>query len=362
MPGDYQDNLQEWMGSVNEMVAEPRIARYLEVLDMQARKRLGSLPESERTGLNEEDVLDHRKDMLRLAEKLLPYQDESMRDYSEDWVKISQRHIETGLYKRILDFFQPDEGLLVDLGCGTGSLLAELPFDSVLGVDINHYCLQMAEEQLAKRGKPVYRFSRSYISFDPEKGFILKPHPLMEELDLSRTNLIIDDISQLDNTVRVLYNQGIKADMVTYMLHGGYTSVSPLQFIDLMRFRDYSDFWQTRRIDYMIDFENAVLDSMGQICRSGGRVLFGRRMSVHDRSGRQLTDAHERMGQELAKRHSDVLDVVRTTTVPIIEEDGISGIVLSRKPIDMSGRDVETDMPDLKDAKTELYLFDIRIR
>ena len=197
-----EPNLAEWQESARELLNNPRLTRYLEHLDRGVKEYRASLPEGERPA----EFYDHRANLLKFAEAALPIQDESMRGYAGHWAALSAHHDQTGVYKRCVDFFQHDQGLLVDLGCGTGRFLAATNTGSAIGVDINHYCLQAAETLLAGKG-PVQRYSRSYISFDPERGFILKPYPVMN-VKLDGTTLLLDDIQTLHNTMGVLYNQG----------------------------------------------------------------------------------------------------------------------------------------------------------
>ena len=69
---------------------------------------------------------------------------------------------------------------------------------------------------------------------------------------------------------------------------------------------------------------------------------------------------HSRLCRQYNER---ILAVERTGAIPIIQEDGLSGISLSRKLLDDNNQEVNMeDFPDMKELKSELYLFDARIR
>ena len=353
-----EPNLAEWRQTVREIVDSPRVSRYLDALDQRAKDYLASLPEEERTKIEFSASQNHKTHLYQTADLLLPEQDKQMKGYAGSWAEVSRQHAESGLYRQVVNFFKPEQGLLVDLGCGAGRFLAEMP-EPAIGVDINHYSLQAAESVLSERGRSVRRYSRSYISFDPDKGFILKPYPVMDEIDLTGTTLLADDIENLHNTMRVLYNQGRKADMVSFTLSGGYTNKSPLQFIEFMQLGD-KEFWEQRRIVHDKDIMNSVLDNASKICRSDGRFFLGSRLSMYDAERNEYVDKHEELGQEIAKQHPNV-DVVRTTYIPMIQEQGMHGIQIDSRLQLPDGSLLPIPM-DLKDVTYSLYLFDMRVR
>ena len=344
-----EPNLAEWQESARELLNNPRLTRYLEHLDRGVKEYRASLPEGERPA----EFYDHRANLLKFAEAALPIQDESMRGYAGHWAALSAHHDQTGVYKRCVDFFQHDQGLLVDLGCGTGRFLAATNTGSAIGVDINHYCLQAAETLLAGKG-PVQRYSRSYISFDPERGFILKPYPVMN-VKLDGTTLLLDDIQTLHNTMGVLYNQGRKADMVSFTLSGGYTNNSPLQFIDAINLGD--KFREEKLVKHGEVIRDTVISKLGKICKSGGRFFFAYRMAVSENE--VFVDGHEKIGQEMAKLHPNI-DVVRTSSLAMEDENGMHGIGLDRRRIEKDG--TITILPDSAVLPYRLYLFDMRLR
>ena len=345
-----EPNLTEWQESVVELLKNPRLTSYLEYLDRRVKDYYASLPEEKRpTG-----SYDHKANLLKFAETALPIQDESMRGYASKWATLSAQHAENDIYQKCVDFFQPGEGLLVDLGCGSGQFLAAANTRSAIGVDINHYCLQAAETLLAGRG-PVTRHSRSYISFDPERGFILKPYPVMN-VKLDGTTLLLDDIQTLHNTMGVLYNQGRKADMVSFTLSGGYTNNSPLQFIDAMNLG--GNFREEKMVKHAENIRASVINKLGKICKSGGKFFFAYRMAAAADDG-TFVDKHEEIGQEMAKLHPNI-DVVRTSSLAMEDENGMHGIGLDRRRIEKDG--TITILPDSAVLPYRLYLFDMRLR
>lgn len=353
---NLEPNLAEWQQTVREIIDSPRVARYLDALDQRAREYLASLPEEERLKMGFSALENHKTHLYKTADLLLPEQDKSMGNYAQSWTEVSRQHSEAGLYRQVADFFKPERGLLVDLGCGAGRFLAEMP-EPAIGVDINHYCLQAAESVLAQRGRRVNRYSRTYISYDPDRGFILKPYPVMDEVDLTGTVLLADDIEKLDNTMRVLYNQGRKADMVSFTLSGGYTNKSPLQFIDFMQLGD--KFWEKRKVEHGQNIADAVTNNVNKICRSGGRFFLATRLLIKDEK-ESYVDNHEELGQEIAKQHPNV-DVVRTTSIPMIQEHNMHGIQIDGR-LQLPDGTLSTLPVDFKDIPYRLYLFDMRVR
>jgi len=239
--------------------------------------------------------------------------------------------------------------------------LAEWPYESAIGVDINHYCLQATEKLLGESGRKARRFSKSYISFDPEKGLVLKPYPVMEEVDLSKTVLLLDDVETLHNTIRVLYNHGRKADAVAYILQGGHTNRSPINFIDVQACGNYDEFVKQRKqLDAMKMYHN-VANNVGKICKSGGRFLFGIRYSVVDDEGRFVDTNSDQIGEEFARMHQNI-DVVRTSQIPMESERGLGGIQMTTVLDQTSdGKKPSFDISKL-DLRYNLYLFDARVK
>lgn len=355
----YQENLPQWQESIREIMEEPRVSRFLKEWDDQVSRYIESLSEEERSKIDLEETTDHKAGIYKKAEHLLPVQDESMRGYAKDWSDVSHGHADSELYKRIMGFFQPEDGLLVDLGCGAGFFLSEVPFESVIGVDINHYCLQAAEQVLSQNGRKPRRFSRSYISFDPNKGFIIKPYPIMQELNLQETNLIADDIETMQNTIRVLYNHGRKADMVTFMLHGGYTNKSPIQFLEMMKYDGLDEFLKKTKTDAPSEIVDEAVEKVGKICKPGGRLLLGVRSGFVYDGEKFRRGTPEIFGQDIADKHNNI-DVVRAASIPMMQENGLSGIEVSRH---FMGKDSEgIDLDEIKDEEYELYLIDARVR
>ena len=105
---------------------------------------------------------------------------------------------------------------------------------------------------------------------------------------------------------------------------------------------------------------NSVLDNASKICRSDGRFFLASRLSMYDAERNEYVDKHEELGQEIAKQHPNV-DVVRTTYIPMIQEQGMHGIQIDSRLQLPDGSLLPIPM-DLKDVTYSLYLFDMRVR
>ena len=196
------------VSSAKDTLAEPKVREWLTGMTISG-------------GFSKEQLLTDFP-----VEQIIGFQEKAMRTYSINWGNGSNEQRKFGLYKAIAEFIGPQEGLGIDFGCGVGHLIAEIQKLSktpMLGIDLNSYTLQLAEQVLKSQGHDVTRMSDSHVSFDPMKGFILRPVPysLDTPVDLSGINLLCDDFADMRNTMRVLYNQGRKADFATFTLSGG---------------------------------------------------------------------------------------------------------------------------------------------
>ncbi len=312
-----ESNLQQWLSSAEETINDRRVSAYLEELDEAMREQLKE---------EGRDICDrsHKTTLQQIARILLPMIDKNLKNYAEDWNEVSRHHKEAGLYRDAVEFFKPEEGLLVDIGCGGGRLIEELPFDSVIGVDINNYCLQFAEEALKTQGRAAERRSRTYISFHPKRGFVLRPYPVMEELDFNRIQLLADDIEDLRNTVRVLYNQGRKADSMSFMLPGGY-SAQQVEFLELLR--------DGKPRAYVTHPYKWVGELVTKICKPNGSVYLGLRQPVIDADTNTLVSA-DVAAEYVQKEIGNTIGIERAKYLDLIQENGITGIKLFTKVID----------------------------
>ena len=72
-----------------------------------------------------------------------------------------------------------------------------------------------------------------------------------------------------------------------------------------------------------------------------------------------FVDKHEEVGQDMAKLYPNI-DVVRTYSLPMEDENGRHGIGLNKRRIEKDG--TITIIPDSVELPYRLYLFDMRLR
>ncbi len=188
--------------------------------------------------------------LKKVRDSMLPQQDEEMLKYANYWAIVTERHKQRGTYKKFIDFMKPERGLHLDIGTGAGGLIEEFPTSSVLAVDINHHCLKEAYRRIKATGKSVRKISGSYITLDKE-GFHIEPQRV-REVDLTQTNLVIDNIKSLANTKGILQHQGRQADGAVYALNGGHT-----------------DFLEMDAIPSQYD----KIDDVARLCKHGAKLL-----------------------------------------------------------------------------------------
>ena len=249
-----------------------------------------------------------------------------MQDYAKSWDAVSIKHRENGLYSKIKTFMRPLEGILVDIGCAGGNFIAELDRPKVIGLDINGYALQLAQQRLSSEGQQASLHDRSYISFDPQRGFILKPYPISEELNLDGINLICDDVTSFDNTMRVLYNQGVKADSAVFLLSGGVNIHKYVGFLELLR---------TGKLPGseagMFEALTSVINNLPKICYEDSFVYFGIRGAEGD-VGFNWQD----IGSFLSEKFKDKIEIERREVIQLLDErqsEGISLKVVASDPL-----------------------------
>lgn len=208
----------------------------------------------------------------RKLPQLLTELDFILRNYVlKQWVPKSEEHQENGVYRSIVDFIGDQEGLLLDLGCGLGSFIAEWGRTPAIGVDLNGYALQLAERNIEQSGLPVKRYSKSTLVFNPKRGFEVKS--LEGELYLEGVTLLNDDIAHLETTKKVLREKGVKADIVTLMLWGGGDGYEQLYFLDQNQMSRNYRLQQTR-------VAQSIMPILPDILNSGGRFYIASRRNV----------------------------------------------------------------------------------
>jgi len=343
-----EENVEELVRTARETWDDPIVQRYLREIELTGN------PEG-------------------WPEDLIRYMDSGMKSYAESWDALTQLHTEEGTYRRIIDGFDIAPGVHVDLGCGSGGLLAELPFDSWVGVDINHYCLQAAEQRLNARGKNTKRFSRSHISFDPETGFVLKPQPHIFEHDFSEGLLLLDDAANPGNLLRLLYNNGIRADSVTLTLNGGVQYYQGIQFLDVMR----KNSLHVKNVPSMKgpDIVEEAFRIVPKICRKGGRLLLAIRqvqisdsedIIVVDKEGRQVN-----LSEIMRKGNADITkisgfgkyELKGVEEVPLPDEN-VSGIKTSPRINGYSHEESRQlfTQAGLDKIPVSLHLYDLEVK
>ncbi len=290
--------LEVWTQSAVETLADPRVLRFL----------------LEAHGITAPPA--------GFAEHYIRTFDTAMRSYATSWLQNVQSHQEAELYKQMAQHMR-HEGVWVDLGCGTGHLIAASDHDKVIGVDINGYQLQLAEATLRAAGRAVQRFGGSYISFAEEReGFIVKPDPVLEEVDLNGTILLCDDMTTMHNTIRVLYNQGVKADTVSFTLFGGNATYEGLRFIEGIK----KHAAEAAGVEYKSSFEDldtfsfvdTVIQNVHKICRSGGRFYMG------IREAHQIKGFEELSGYDLQAAHANRIEIVKAHEIGTLDENKIA--------------------------------------
>jgi len=250
-------------------------------------------------------------------ERLVRELDRRMLHYADAYPKDSRAYEASGLYRQIVDFIEPKGGLLVDIACADGYLLAAWPGDTAIGNDINGYQLQRGEEVLRRAGKVVNRYSRSVVGFDQRRGFILESDPEEQDVDLEGITLIFDDIMNLNRTAEVLERNNTKADIVTMVL-GGSRTTEPFNFLDS----------ETQRFN--IHFLPYVMDNLHKICEPGARCYFaigsgGIKNDVEFRRGMGMT-----LPQFWQKNYGNTIDVGRHVYLSLPEShERVGGDALS---------------------------------
>ncbi|MDO8554633.1 MAG: hypothetical protein Q7S22_07535 [Candidatus Micrarchaeota archaeon] len=305
------DQLERWKASMRETVSDRRVRRF-------ARESSGS-----------EQSLNEIADLAE--QKLLPSIDREMRSYTLSWQDVSAIHLSKGVYERVVKFagLDKDPGkIVVDAACGCATFLSLLKEHSVLGFDINPYSLELGAQVMADSGRPIGTYPDFYISFDPDRGFVLKPVPILEELDLKKGNLIADDITTLQNTMRVLYMNGVKADVVTFMLFGGISQRKAIEFIDLMR-----ELNGVQTGSSAADSSQSAIDSVirnaHRICKKDGKLILGIRFGefiLDDDIKSSLGLIVSPSLSELEAKYRDFISITKVDKFELPQENGVSGI------------------------------------
>ena len=298
--------------------------------------------------------------------------DHCLRSYIQSWTTASDAHTQSLLYQKILEVAGITDEFVLDIGCGTGGLLAELPTPGI-GVDINYYALQTAQQRLEARGRKVERYSRAQISFHPEQGFVLRPNPYLIEPDPQSTVLLIDDIRTLQNAKRLVYNTGRQADVLTFTLWGGYSGYQGIEFIQKMAeaaearkpVHEENPFW----------LHEAILREAPKLCKKGGRVIFADRRSnitakeipiVYDSQGRTVDIAqliHDQQKTYAAFCNAHGFVITEKGAIPLTTDETAAGLSIS---VQLPGYTAEESQRLLKAAglkvPIEVYVTELKVK
>ncbi|MBI2657708.1 hypothetical protein HYX08_03360 [Candidatus Woesearchaeota archaeon] len=269
--------------------------------------------------LKKRAVRDAFPPTLRSADKLegiIRQLDLDLQRYALEWQRLSDMHKEYGTYRKIVEFIGEPRGLLIDLGSGNGNFLAEWGDIPSVGVDLNGYCLQLAETNLRQRGLPVVRYSKSSIMPNPEKGLDILP--LEGDLHLDQVTLLTDDITELRMTKQVLEHKKAKADIVTCMLWGGRNVYETIHFLD--QNAGSFDYKSAARLT-----KYKLMDNLPAILKSGGRFYLAMRMHplAEQISSRMGVGTMEEMFKDLAGGRATL---TKLTKFPLRQETGLTDI------------------------------------
>lgn len=249
-------------------------------------------------------------------EQLVRQVDSDLQRYAGEWSQISDMHARNGVYRQIREFIGEQRGLLVDLGCGTANFLAECGNIPAIGVDLNGYCLQLAEQNLNDKGFPVRRYSKSILSFNPKRGFEVTPTE--GDLYLDGITLLNDDITQLQMTKQILGQAGIKADVVTFILWGGRNVYEEFHFLDpKVGSFDYKSAARLTKYNLM--------EQLPHILKSGGRFYLAMRVNLYAEQAIAKLGTMQDMFQDLAGSFGEVK---RLAKIPLQTETGLTTIVI----------------------------------
>lgn len=152
---------------------------------------------------------------------------ENMRSYADSWENNVTQLEQAGVYRKMAELVRPSE-MYLDIGCGSGDLIAAVGFPNSLGVDINHYLLANAEQRLRQRGIDANAFALSFLLWSPGRGIVVVPSDgdKFGLLERGKVNFLQDDLRvtkpnrSLAVTRKHIKELGIP-DYVTYTLVGG---------------------------------------------------------------------------------------------------------------------------------------------
>ncbi|HLD59905.1 MAG TPA: SEC-C metal-binding domain-containing protein [Candidatus Bilamarchaeaceae archaeon] len=203
-----------------------------------------------------------RKLQLAQIDRRVEAYDHVLREYAEGWKGTSIENKEKGVYKRVLDFFGPIEGLTLDIGCGVGTFLRELARPDMIGIDINPYCLSDSYETLRSMGFDPLLSDSLHFDFSLYRGTYLRPDLVTRVPSLDQPILIADDMRTLEHTLHLINLLGRKVDVVSVMFLGGHTIISSIE-------RETTGPKETLPL-----VNGIILPILPRICNPGARVLF----------------------------------------------------------------------------------------
>ena len=323
--------LEAWKKSTRETLAEPRVKEFMASLF--------------KAGFNFS------------IDSTVAEIDQHTREYALNWAAVAEKHASAGLYRKISDFAGAMDGLYLDLGCGAGQLLCALPQGlKLIGIDINPYSLQIAEENLRNSGKKVERHSGTRIGFLPSNGLVVRAEALMQDLDLGKVQLISDDLRDVGNTMRALYNRGIKADGAFFTLAGGHSAQRAGEIISAMKYHVTGK--DPNAVESLGDIIDPVLKNIPYIVRRGGHVYVAIRGGAF---GPNLEAGVLSLEEHIGDNYKGKLEVAREIAIPMISERSENGISISHHTTE-GGELPEDVKKHIESAQYQLNLSEIKVK
>lgn len=332
---------------------------------MTAENYLQAMKESTRQTLAEPRVKEFMKGILKAGaefpiDHIIGDLEESMREYAQNWSVVAAKHEASGLYRKIANFAlasSQSRGVYVDIGCGAGNLLCAMPQQSkLIGIDINPYLLQIAEQNLRKAGRKVERHSKVRMGFLPYAGLVVRPEPILQELDLEKVQLISDDNRDFGNTIRTLYNKGIRADAAFFTLAGGHSVQRSGEIISMLKYQATGK--DEGEVKSMEDILNPILNNIPFIVRPNGRIYIAMRgIEVND----QMQFRAASLRDHFDKHYKNRLEVVREESIPILEETKENGIQITHRL--QGGEEVPQEVHEkMKELPYLLNLCEVKVK
>lgn len=285
---DYE---KKWLAAAKEAMAHPEVQGFLGPF-LQEIERIGApMP----------------------LEMMVKQANQAAKEYAGNWADLSKRHREGGVYRTVADLIGKRDGLLIDVGCGNGNLIATLDRDKVLGFDNNLYALELAEENLRNRGLKVSRYGKATIGFDSHVGFFLDPLPIKEDVDLDGITLICDDMGRCTNTKSILASNQEKAKTVVISLTGGQNVWEPLHFITAIKKKvgAYNP-------NNLAGFDH-IMPNLSSICYPDAKIYLTTRITA-DTKDFHNPSLHAQATKVYHERYSQFIKIKSSSITPMLNE------------------------------------------